>query len=129
MWDLTVDGAHSFFVGSGQVLVHNACDIDGTIGLQHSFDSHAAQFFGHDVSAASDMAAWQRIVERGAQSRQVVPWSVGGSPTIAHLAQIDGKQILVQFFADGPRMGELATAFVPNQSQLSAIYALLRAGH
>jgi hypothetical protein len=25
MWDLTVDTAHSFFVGSGQVLVHNAC--------------------------------------------------------------------------------------------------------
>jgi hypothetical protein len=23
MWDLTVDGAHSFFVGSGGVLVHN----------------------------------------------------------------------------------------------------------
>ena len=23
MWDLTVDGAHSFFVGSGAVLVHN----------------------------------------------------------------------------------------------------------
>jgi hypothetical protein len=23
MWDLTVDGAHSFFVGQGAVLVHN----------------------------------------------------------------------------------------------------------
>jgi hypothetical protein len=27
MWDITVDGAHSFFVGTGGVLVHNAvCD-------------------------------------------------------------------------------------------------------
>lgn len=25
MWDLTVDGAHSFFVGPGAVLVHNFC--------------------------------------------------------------------------------------------------------
>jgi RHS repeat-associated protein len=28
MWDITVDGAHSFFVGSGRVLVHN-CPIAG----------------------------------------------------------------------------------------------------
>jgi hypothetical protein len=26
MWDLTVDGAHSFFVGQGAVLVHNCAD-------------------------------------------------------------------------------------------------------
>jgi hypothetical protein len=27
----------------------------------------------------------------------------------------------VQFYVDGPRAGELATAFVPNQSQVTAI--------
>ena len=27
MWDLTVDGAHSFFAGSGAVLVHNFCPL------------------------------------------------------------------------------------------------------
>jgi hypothetical protein len=27
MWDITVAGAHSFFVGSGEVLVHNACPV------------------------------------------------------------------------------------------------------
>jgi RHS repeat-associated protein len=29
MWDLTVDGAHSFFVGSGAVLVHNCPPVSG----------------------------------------------------------------------------------------------------
>jgi hypothetical protein len=45
--------------------------------------------------------------------------------TRAHLARIDGKNFVVQFFADGPLAGELATAFVPSQQQLSA---MLRAG-
>jgi Pretoxin HINT domain len=30
MWDITVAGAHSFFVGSGAVLVHN-CDLPGLV--------------------------------------------------------------------------------------------------
>jgi hypothetical protein len=25
MWDITLDGAHNFFVGPGAVMVHNAC--------------------------------------------------------------------------------------------------------
>ena len=37
MWDLTVDGAHSFFGGQGAVLVHNLnplCDINSKIWRQ-----------------------------------------------------------------------------------------------
>ena len=40
MWDITVAGAHSFFVGSGEVLVHN-CDL----------------FHGTDLASAENIAA------------------------------------------------------------------------
>ncbi len=32
MWDITVAQAHSFFVGSGSVLVHNACNVKAPVG-------------------------------------------------------------------------------------------------
>jgi hypothetical protein len=34
--------------------------------------------------------------------------------------RIEGKWLLVQFFRDGPRAGELASAFIPNAGQLAA---------
>jgi hypothetical protein len=33
----------------------------------------------------------------------------------------EGKNFFVQFYKDRPGAGELATAFVPNQKQLTAI--------
>lgn len=47
-------------------------------------------------------------------------------PTVGHMARIENKYFFVQFFSEGPRAGELATAFVPSQSQLVRILALLR---
>lgn len=100
--------------------------IAGTRGLDHSFDSHAAQWFGREVPRETHFSKWQKLIERASQSSKTVPWSVGGDETIGHLARIEGKNLFVQFFTSGPRAGELATAFVPKQSQLSEIYRLLR---
>ena len=72
------------------------------------------------------MAQWQELLENAAMSSKRVPWSTGADETIGHLARVDGKYFFVQFFKEGPRAGELATAFVPNDSQLSAILALLK---
>lgn len=45
MWDLTVSDVHTFAVGEGQWVVHNAgpCNID-PVQLQKKFDKHATDF-------------------------------------------------------------------------------------
>jgi Domain of unknown function (DUF4157) len=91
-------------------------------GLNHSFDRHAAQWFGRQVARETHFAAWRALVERAAASKTVLAWSTGAADTIAHLAYIDGKPFVVQFFKE---TGELATAFVPNQDQLGAMLRML----
>ncbi len=91
-------------------------------GLQHSFDWHAAQWFGRDVPRDTHMAQWQQLVERASRSSQIVPWRTGNTPSIAHLARLEGKYFVVQFSQE---TGELLTAFVPNQRQLTQILSLL----
>lgn len=100
--------------------------IAGTRGLAHSFDSHAAQWFGRPVGASTHLGQWQSLVERTASSKLQVPWSAGADATVGHLARIDGKYFFAQFYVGGPRAGELATAFSPSQRQLSAILDLLK---
>lgn len=97
--------------------------IEGTRGLLHSF-KHASQWFGREVTA-KDLPAWQALVERASGSSLQVSWSAFNAPTVGHLARIDGKYFFVQFYSGGKFAGELATAFVPNRSQLSAILKLL----
>jgi RHS repeat-associated protein len=95
--------------------------IAGTRGLQHSFDKHASQWFGREVTRTADFKAWQSVLERAVGNSQQVAWSTGGQATVGHLAIIEGRPLFVQFFVGGPRAGELATAFVPTAKQLAAI--------
>jgi hypothetical protein len=71
------------------------------------------------------MAQWQALVNRALASGKQVPWSTGADATIGYLARIEGKPFFAQVYANGPRIGELATAFVPNKSQLAAILGLV----
>ena len=91
-------------------------------GLDHSFGSHAAEWFGREVPRTTHFAAWRALVERGAASRTVFAWSTGAADTIAHLSYIEGKPFVVQFFRE---TGELATAFIPNPDQYRAMLRLL----
>jgi hypothetical protein len=91
-------------------------------GLDHSFDRHAAEWFGGVVTRATHFAAWRGLVERAAASRHVFAWSVGAADTIAHLAYIEGKPFVVQFAKE---TGELLTAFRPNPEQLGEMLRLL----
>jgi hypothetical protein len=100
--------------------------VAGTQGLQHSFDRHAAQWFGRPVGASTHLGQWQAVVERASMSGKQVNWMVGDAATVGHLARIEGKNLFVQFYQGGPRAGELATAFVPNRAQLQAIMAEMR---
>lgn len=99
--------------------------IAGTRGLQHSFDRHAAEWFSRHGGTPS-LAKWQEILETASKSTKIVEWSTGADKTIGKLARIDGnKWLFVQYFKEGPRAGEIATAFIPNSDQLRAILELL----
>jgi hypothetical protein len=100
--------------------------IAGTRGLDHSFDSHAAQWFGRPVGRDTHMEQWQALIERATASGKQVPWMTGADPTVGHLARIDGKHIFVEFFTTGNRAGQLSTVIVPDQAQLNAILRLLK---
>jgi hypothetical protein len=92
-------------------------------GLNHSFDRHAAQWFGRAVKRETHMGLWRALIERTAASAKTFPWSTGAAETIGHLAQVEGKWFVVQFFKE---TGELATAFVPNSKQLASMLRLLK---
>ncbi|WP_322753643.1 hypothetical protein, partial [Frankia sp. Cas3] len=95
--------------------------IAGTRGLLHSFDEHAAQWFGREVPKSTHLQQWESLIERVSTSRVVFDWSTGTAQTTAHLARVDGKYFVTQFFKDGSRASELATAFVPRSSQLGGM--------
>jgi len=101
--------------------------IDGTDGLQHSWGQHAHEWFGRKVNASTHLEAWKVVLRRAARSTQILEWDTNSRPTVAHLARIEGKWFVVQFWKQGDKTGELATAFIPNQAQLGAM--LRRLGH
>jgi hypothetical protein len=59
MYNLTVDTAHTFFVGEGQWLVHNACDF----GLQS------------DLRKVLD-------IESGQEAHHLIPWKLRNEPIV-----------------------------------------------
>jgi RHS repeat-associated protein len=129
MRDLTLATIHTYYViaaGVG-VLVHN-CGGDLPApqltqrGLDHSFDRHAAQWFGRPVAKADKMEQWTGLIQRASGSSKVVPWSSGGTLTNAYVARIEGKWFAAQFDRES---GELVTAFVPNRGQVGAMLRLL----
>jgi len=101
--------------------------IDDTRGLEHAWGEHAPEWFGREVRRSTHFEAWKALLKRAARSTQVFEWTTRGRPTIARLARIDGKWFVVQFWRTGEEASELATAFIPNQAELSAM--LRRLGH
>jgi RHS repeat-associated protein len=92
-------------------------------GLNHAFDSHAAQWFGRAVNRRCDFAVFEQLVRRVARARRWFEWSSGGTPTYATLARINGEWIVVQITQ---ATGELLTVFRPNPSQLRAMLRVIR---
>jgi hypothetical protein len=48
-------------------------------GLKHSFDKHAAEWFGRNVNKKTHWAIWRSLIERAAKSRLIFSWSLGGT--------------------------------------------------
>lgn len=122
-YNLSVEGIHTYHVGADEVLVHNTCVIPNITarGLQHSFGRHSAQWFGRPVGAGK-ADEWADLIDRASRSGKVFSWSSGSTATQAHLARIDGKWFVAQFDRE---TGDLVTAFVPTNKQLTAMLRLL----
>lgn len=126
-YNLSVEGIHTYHVGDDEILVHNTCPFvtpkitEG--GHKHSFDRHAAQWFGGQPTKGAQMDDWEGLINQAAGSSKVVPWSSGGTLTNAHLTRVDGKYFAAQFDRE---TGDLVTAFVPNNGQLGAMLGLLK---
>jgi hypothetical protein len=48
-------------------------------GLEHSFDSHSAKWFGKTVGKGTHLDAWRQLIEEAKASPLVFPWSVPGA--------------------------------------------------
>jgi RHS repeat-associated protein len=125
-YNLTVDHLHTYYVQAGgtPVLVHN-CPITPNItkdGLEHSFGSHAKQWFGGEPKKSLQMDEWEGLIVRASKSKTIVEWDSHGIPTYAYLTKIDGKWFAAQFDRS---TGDLVTAFVPNSGQVRAMLAKL----
>jgi uncharacterized protein DUF4157 len=110
--------------------------ITGTVGLDHSFDKHAHEWFGRAVNKGTHLAQWESLIERTVKSGKVFEWTLGADQTMGHFATLTGKigdvtlttqrPFAVFFFKSGPRAGELASAFVPTPSQVAMMKALFK---
>ena len=113
--------------------------IAGTRGLEHSFDRHAYEWFGRAreaIDRGKFMPQWQDLLERAAESKKVFKWKLGDDAVIGHLAYFQGaigdvtlkhgKHFTVFFYEAGPRAGEIASAFVPDASQVAEMMKLVK---
>lgn len=129
--NLTVHDLHTYHVSTGgtSVLVHNQnndspCYPPQTISdrsLDHSFDRHAEQWFGREVTKEAKREEWRGLIEQASRSNKIVPWKSGSTKTNAYLTKIDGKWFAAQY----DKQGNFLTAFVPNQKQVTAMQDLL----
>ena len=137
VYNFTVDVLHTYTVTELRVVVHNVnpCFLPSNLPrnfpierIQHTL-KHAEEWFGrarNSIDINSPLAKkWEAMLKDATRSTKMFDWSAGIAPTVAHLYTKDRqKYLVVQFYIeDGPsyKAGDLATAFIPNQSQLSAI--------
>jgi hypothetical protein len=100
--------------------------------IEHSFGSHAKEWFGRATTNA-DRATWRNMINQAMNSKQIFPWVIkdsnGPRATMAVLTTIqDGSQLrnfVVEFYADN---GEFATAFEPKGNQLTRMFQMLKIG-
>src|SRR5262249_10106262 len=87
----------------------------------HVFDSHAHEWFGLACRegwrpTARQIKEWLDLIEHVGRSKNAFKWSLHGRITNAHLAKVNGKWFVVQYYEDS---GVLASAFMPKGDQLA----------
>jgi hypothetical protein len=55
VYNLEVEGAHNYYVGKDQVLVHNACSVAQRISLGHAFDKHLSDWTALGIKTRKEL--------------------------------------------------------------------------
>ncbi len=102
--------------------------IDGTRGFDHSFSRHATQWFGRATRRTPEnLRVWRNLIDQTIAGGKTFNDLHDGHKTVGYLARVrGGRYFLVHIFADGPRAGELATAFFPSSRRVSQILDLFK---
>ena len=99
-------------------------------GFRHSL-KHAAQYFGRRVTI-QEAAQWQNVVNAVLRSKYIFPTQTGGASAIGYIARIQGVPVVVKFFTEGDRAGQMATAFRVSASDANTMFEAAKnfaAGH
>lgn len=124
VYNLSISSDPSYLIGDDGLWVHNtSCGtIRGSNGFEHSFGRHGkewAQRWGVKV----DRDEWLRILEDANRSSVEGFGDLKGTKTLIKFARVDGnKPIFLQWFAEGPKAGEFATAFIPTSQQIQNFF-------
>lgn len=133
MYNLTVDEAHTFFVGEGEWLVHNT---DGClIGFAKGYGADAVDGMrkggGHAIKHLIDagivpnkgtlafkVGEFEKIAVPILENPTVTSsWRVGGTQGQAFAGQVNGEWVVLVVAKDGPYQGKVVSSFIPDANQ------------
>jgi len=92
-----------------------------TRGWAHSL-KHAEEFFGRKALSQGDLEEWKSMLNTVTRSKKMIDSWVGGNRTIAFVARYKNINMVVHYFVDGERAGQLATAFRVNNQTAQCLY-------
>ncbi|WP_250006461.1 polymorphic toxin-type HINT domain-containing protein [Actinoplanes sp. M2I2] len=150
MFNLTVEDANTYYVlaGDSAVLVHNVSCRDALEHrsegdpkeveahnklvdrrFDHTWGEHAHEWFGYRKGEVPSglRAEWERLIKDVSRSKATGRWSAGKDRTIFHMAKVDGKWFSVHYYASGPNVGYLATAYRVHEKNVRTMQARVRA--
>jgi RHS repeat-associated protein len=93
--------------------------------LDHVFDRHASEFLGVAAKKSSDLERFKDILDSLRRSNLTFRFDLAGTPVIGHLSRYEGKFAAIFFFEGGQHAGEVASAFIPRNRQLTKILGLI----
>jgi hypothetical protein len=118
------DGTWEVLDDLGNVVRHQS--LERALPGGHVWSRHAHEWFGLanrlDHPSARQVEEWVNLIERVGRSKNTFAWTSGAHETVAHLAKVDGKWFVVQYYK---HTGVLASAFIPNANQLAAMFRIL----
>jgi len=92
-----------------------------TRGFSHSL-KHAQEFFGKRIIGSEEAEQWKSIVDYVSRSKSMFESTTGGQRVIGIISRYKNANMVVKYFVDGDRAGQMATMFRVNDQTAQTIY-------